>query len=80
MSLGGVAAVMTAAALWGWTVPERAPVVVLWHRRLAIAAALMIVLVAVTGARRMRIHTRLYVVFVPLYVLVLVLAIIGYRP
>jgi hypothetical protein len=80
ISLTGIAAVLIASRLWGWTVPQRHPDVVLWHRRLAYVAAAMIVLVALSGALRWPLHTRLFVVFLPLYGLVLLLAIVGYGP
>ncbi len=80
VSLTGIVVVLVAAATVGWTVPERFPEVVRWHRRLAYVGTALIVLIAVTGAMRLRIHTRLYLVFFPIYVLVLVLAIIGYAP
>lgn len=80
LSLGGIAVVLIGAYAWGWTVPERWPQVVLWHRRLAYAGTALIVLVGVTGALRLRIHKKLYIVFLPVYAIVLVLAILGYRP
>jgi hypothetical protein len=80
LSLGGIVVVLAGAYLVGWHVPSRFPGVVIWHRRLAYAATLLIVLLAVSGARRWPIHKRLYVIFLPLYAVVLALAAVGYRP
>ena len=59
-------------------IPHRDPdVVVLAPPKLALVATALIVLVAVSGARRWRIHKRLYLVFLPLYVVTLMLALCG---
>ena len=80
MSLAGIVVVLVGAWVWGWRVEERLPDVVLFHRRAAYAGTALLLLTAVTGALRMRLHKRLYVVFLPVYVVVLATAIIGYRP
>jgi len=80
ISLGGIGVVLLATYAWGWRVEQRLPEVVLWHRRLALLSSALLVLTALTGMLRIRIHTRLYVVFLPLYVASLLTAAIGYRP
>jgi hypothetical protein len=80
VSLGGIVVVLLGASLWGWTVDQRWPGVILWHRRLAYVGTALILLIGVSGALRWRIHTRLYLVFLPVYALVLLLAILGYEP
>ena len=80
ISLGGIGVVLLATYLWGWRVEQRLPDVVLWHRRLALVSVTLLVLTAVTGMRRIPIHTRLYVVFLPVYIAALVTAAVGYRP
>ena len=81
LSLGGIAVVLVLNYALGWKVDQRFPEVVLWHRRFAYVGTALILLIMATGALRiLRIHTRLYVVFFPIYVIALVLAVIGYKP
>ena len=81
LSLGGIVTVLVLSYAMGWRVPQRFPDVVLWHRRFAYVGTILILLIMATGALRiLRVHTRLYVVFFPVYVIALVLAIIGYKP
>ena len=80
LSLTGIAVVLVGAWLGGWRVEERLPDVVLFHRRIAYVGTALLLLVAVTGALRLPLHKRLYVVFLPVYVAVLLTAIVGYRP
>jgi ABC-type uncharacterized transport system permease subunit len=82
IALAGIAVVVVATYLGGepWQVKERFPDVVLVHRAIALLAFALLLLTAFTGMRRHRLHPRLYVVFMPVYVLALVTAAIGYRP
>lgn len=80
LSLGGIAVVLLGAELLGWRVDQRLPWLVTIHRRIALASTALLILTAVTGALRIGIHRRLYLVFLPLYVVALATAIVGYRP
>jgi len=80
LSLGGIAVVLLATYLLGWRVEQRLPEVVFWHRRVALVTVFLLILTALTGMLRMRLHRRLYWLFLPLYVLTLLSAAIGYRP
>ena len=80
LNVGGVLAVIVAHRLWGWQVNHRIEDVVVWHRRLAYVSSALIIFIAITGALRMHIHKRLYIVFFPLYIVVLVTALVGYGP
>ncbi|MDJ0521249.1 MAG: hypothetical protein QNJ90_04165 [Planctomycetota bacterium] len=80
LSLTGIVVVLVGAWLGGWRVEERLPDVVAFHRQIAYVGTALLLLTAVTGALRMPLHKRLYIVFLPVYVVVLVTAIIGYRP
>ena len=81
LSLSGIAVVLVLNYAMGWKVEQRFPDVVLWHRRFAYVATTLILLIAITGALRiLKIHTRLYVVFFPIYAIALLLAMIGYKP
>ena len=80
LSLGGIAVVLLGAEFLGWVVDQRLPWLVTIHRRIALASTALLILTAVTGAMKARIHKKLYVVFLPLYVAALVTAIVGYRP
>lgn len=79
-ALTGVVVVLVLTYALGWRVPQRFPEVVFWHRRLAMLATALLVLVAVSGARRWKIHPPLARALLPLYVVALILASIGYRP
>ena len=65
---------------FGWRVEHRWPEMVRIRRVLALAAAALVLLVGYTGWRRLPIHKRLYVVFLPLYALTVATALLGYRP
>jgi len=80
LSLGGIVVVLLGAWLGGWRVPERLPEVVLFHRRVAYLATALLLLTAVTGQLRIPIHKKLYLIFLPTYVITLLTAAIGYRP
>jgi len=80
LSLGGILVVLLGFYAFGWTVNERVPEVVRVHRVVALAAAAMLILTAVTGMARHKLHPRLYLVFLPLYVIALLTAAIGYGP
>ena len=80
LSLAGIAVVLVGAWLWGWRVEERLPEVVVFHRRIAYLGTGLLLLTAITGALRHPVHKRLYLVFLPVYVVVLATAVVGYRP
>ena len=80
LSLGGIAVVLLGAELFGWRVDQRLPWLVTIHRRIAVVSTALLILTAVTGAMRARIHHKLWVVFLPLYVAALLTAIVGYQP
>ncbi|MDA1193888.1 MAG: hypothetical protein O2894_01755 [Planctomycetota bacterium] len=80
LSLGGIAVVLVGAEFLGWRVPQRIPWLVSVHRAVALFSTALLLLTAITGALRIRIHTRLYVVFLPAYVIALLTAVVGYRP
>ena len=54
--------------------------VVVWHRRCAYASTGLLLLVALGGWRRWRIHPLLGRIFLPLYLVTLAVAIVGYFP
>lgn len=54
--------------------------VVVWHRRFAYASSGLLLLVGLAGWRRWRIHPLLGRIFLPLYLVTLALAIVGYFP
>lgn len=80
LSLTGIVVVLVGAWLWGWRVEERLPDVVAFHRQIAYLGTALLLLTAITGALRMPLHKKLYMVFLPVYVLVLATAVVGYRP
>ncbi len=80
MAFGGIVVVVLVTYLFGYRPTERFPEVVLWHRRMALAATVVMILTAVSGARRWRIHKRLYVLLFPLYTATIISAAIGYGP
>lgn len=80
LSLGGIVIVLVLTYALGWHVDQRFPGVVRVHRVLALAATALVLLIAVSGWRRWRIHTRLYVAFFPLYIATVATALVGYTP
>ena len=80
ISLFGILVVVVGAYLWGWQVNERWPDLVRVHRAVALVALALLLLTAITGMLRHRLHPRLYVVFLPVYFLALVTAAFGYCP
>ncbi|MDJ0973142.1 MAG: hypothetical protein QNJ98_01605 [Planctomycetota bacterium] len=80
LSLGGIVVVLIATYVLGWIVDQRLPDVVRVHRLLALAATALVLLIAISGWQRWRIHTRLYIVFFPLYIATVATALIGYTP
>lgn len=80
LALAGIVVVLVVTYAFEWRVDQRFPTVVRVHRALALAATAMMLFVGITGWRRMPIHTRLYVVFLPLYVATVATALLGYRP
>jgi hypothetical protein len=80
IDLAGTAVVLVAYRGFGWVIERSDPTVVFWHRAFAYVATAMVLLVAVSGWRRWKIHTRLWPVFLPLYAVTYVLALWGYWP
>jgi len=80
LSLGGVVIVIAGAELFGWRVDQRLPWVVALHRKIALVSTALLILTALSGALRWRVHRRLYLVFLPVFVTALLTALIGYRP
>jgi hypothetical protein len=80
LSLGAIALVIAGGRLFGWEVEVRLPWVVAVHRKIALGSTALLILTAVTGALRHRLHRRLYVVFLPVFIAALLTAMIGYRP
>ena len=64
----------------GWRVEQRYPLVVMIHRKIALVSTALLILTALTGALRLRLHHKLYVVFLPTYIATLLTAMVGYRP
>lgn len=80
LALGGVVVVLVAWRVLDWQVAARSTQWVRVHRALAYAATGTLLFVAVSGARRWAIHTRLYWVFFPLYAAALATALVAYQP
>ena len=80
LALAGIVVVLVLTYVMGWRVDQRFPTVVRVHRLLALAATALMLLVGLTGWRRMPIHKRLYVVFMPLYAVTVATALVGYTP
>ena len=80
ISLTGILVVLVNTYAWGWRLEERWPVVIKVHRGFALAAMALLLLTAITGLARHRIHPRLYVLFLPVYILALLTAALGYGP
>ena len=80
LDMAGTAVVLVVHRGLGWSLPHRDEALVLWHRGFAYATTAMVLLIAVTGWRRMPLHTRLWPVFLPLYGVTLALAILAYWP
>jgi heme A synthase len=77
--LGTVAVVVTTRGL-GWHVPHRSEDVALVHRGFAYVASALLVVQAVTGARRHPVHHRLGPVFLVVYAITYALAVAAYAP
>jgi hypothetical protein len=80
LSLGGILVVILGAEMLGWRVEQRYPLVVIIHRKIALVSTALLILTALTGALRLRLHHKLYVVFLPTYIATLLTAMVGYRP
>jgi hypothetical protein len=80
VDLLGTLAVVLAVRVLGWDVPPYHPRVAVVHRAFAYVATALVLLVAVTGARRDPIHTRLWPVFLPVYTATYLLAVWAYAP
>src|SRR5262245_43843486 len=80
VDLLGTAAVFVTSRALGWKVPPRDASVAEVHRAFAWVATALVLAVAGTGIARARIHTRLWVVFLPVYTATYALAVLGYAP
>jgi hypothetical protein len=80
IDLVGTVAVFATTRGLGWSVPPRVLEASEWHRALAYVATALVLLQAVSGMRRWRIHRRLYVVFLPVYNVTYLLAVVAYAP
>lgn len=80
LALAGIVVVLVLTYLMDWRVEQRFPEVVLWHRRVAYVSTALLLGVGISGARRWRVHPLLAQVSVPVYLLALALAVVGYRP
>ena len=80
VDLVGTVAVLVTSRVLDWHVPANDETVALVHRTIAYVATALVFLVAGTGMARARIHTRLWVVFLPVYTVTYLLAIWAYAP
>jgi hypothetical protein len=80
IDLAGTAAVFVTTKGLGWHVPSHVEPAAAWHRGLAYAATALVLLQAASGIGRWRIHTRLWVVFLPVYNATYLLAVVAYAP
>jgi hypothetical protein len=80
LDLGGTVVVLVLHRGLGWAMPPFDADVVLWHRRLAYVTTGLLLVVAVAGWRRWRLHPWVGRVFLPLYLVTLALAVVGYWP
>lgn len=80
LTFTGIIVVLVVTYLFDIRVPQRSPDIVRIHRTLAILAAAMTAVMAFTGWRRIKIHTRLWPLFFGLYIATLATALIGYQP
>ena len=80
ISLVGILVVVVGAYGWGWRPEERWHEMVVVHRAIALVAFMLLLMVAITGMRRSKLHPKLYKLFLPAYTLALITAAIGYRP
>jgi hypothetical protein len=78
--LAGTVAVVVSSRVLGWHVPAHDPAVAAAHRVLAYVATALVLVVAVTGAARVPVHTRLWPVFLPVYTATYALAFWAYAP
>lgn len=80
IDLAGTAAVIVTSRVLGWHVPAHHEGVATAHRALAYLATALVLLVAITGARRHPLHVRLWPVFLPVYTTTYLLAVWTYAP
>ena len=80
LDLTGTVVVLVFYRVLGWSIPAAFPVVVFWHRRCAYVATALLLLVALSGWRRWRVHPTLGRILLPLYLVTLGLAIVGFWP
>jgi hypothetical protein len=76
----GTLAVFVSARFLGWTVPAAFPTVALVHRGFAYLATAMLVVQAVGGFRRWRMHPAFGVAFLGVYTVTYALAVVAYGP
>jgi hypothetical protein len=80
ISLTGILVVVVGAYAWGWRPDERWHEMVMVHRAIALVSFALLALTAVTGAKRHKLHPKLFRFFLPAYTLALITAAIGYQP
>jgi hypothetical protein len=80
LDVAGTLVVLVVHRGLGWEMPPFDLTVVIWHRRFAYLSTALMLLVGVGGWRRWRIHPLLGRVFLPVYLVTLALAIVGYFP
>lgn len=76
----GTLAVLLTHRVLGWSVPAHDATVALVHRGCAYVVTALLVVQAVGGARRWRVHKRLGLPFVVLYAATYALAVAAYAP
>jgi hypothetical protein len=76
----GTLAVLVTARVLGWHVPEVFPTVALVHRAFAYVATAMLLVQAVGGFRRWRLHPKFGVAFLGVYTVTYALAVVAYGP
>jgi hypothetical protein len=80
LDMAGTVVVLVVHRGLGWAMPHFDSGVVQWHRRFAYVTTGLLLCVAIAGWRRWRVHPLLGRVFLPLYLVTLALAIVGYWP
>jgi heme A synthase len=80
IDLFGTVAVLVSHRGFDWTAPPYDATVATVHRLCAYVATALMLVQAVTGARRARIHRLLGLPFVILYVVTYALAVVAYAP
>jgi hypothetical protein len=80
LDMAGTLVVLVVHRGLGWELPATDLGVVLWHRRLAYVTTGILLVVVLGGWRRWTWHPPLARAFLPLYLVTLALALVGYWP